>query len=389
MRILFVIPYYLPAYSYGGPLISVRHIGEELVKRGHQVTVATTDARDNHTRTDKLKERIKDVEVIRFRNLNNGLAKRFNLYTPFGFKRWISRNIQEFDIVFIHDFFTYLTFLTGRYCQKRRVPYIIHPHGTLCPRRIQSRFRLIKRLLILFLRGTLKNSKYIFVLTGKERKDVESIDISAAPKIKIVPNCINPDEILNLEKIDIKKHFQVPLKTKIIFYIGRIHYIKGIDISLKVLREIKGKIDFRFVIIGSDEGEKGKLMRLSQKYGLDKNIIFAGLMVGKERFRFMKSCDLFLFTSRSEGLPMSIIEAGALGLPQIISENCNVPEVERYKAGYVFSLNDIKGMSQKCVEILTNKELSRQLSKNGVAMVKSCFSRESIVEKICVRAGIS
>ena len=70
MKILQVIPYFVPAYSYGGPVKVCFDISKELVKRGHQVTVATTDTLDGDNRILKLEEEIDGINILRFKNFN-------------------------------------------------------------------------------------------------------------------------------------------------------------------------------------------------------------------------------------------------------------------------------------------------------------------------------
>jgi len=107
-KILYVIPYFAPAWSYGGPVKVSFDFAKELVKLGYSVTVVTTDVLDSKQRVKKLHEKIEGINVIRFKNINNKLAKNFNFYTPIGLVKWLKKNIQSFDIVHIHEFFRYL-----------------------------------------------------------------------------------------------------------------------------------------------------------------------------------------------------------------------------------------------------------------------------------------
>jgi glycosyltransferase involved in cell wall biosynthesis len=388
MNILFVIPYYVPAYAFGGPLVAARNLAESLVARGHRVTVATTDACDENERLHTLHETINGVEVVRFRNVSRRLVKRYNLYLPLGFTKWIACNTQNFDRVFLHDFYTVLTFTAGRYCLRHQVPFYIHPHGVLCEVKIASRFTMIKKLLIAFSRNMMRCADGIIALTHQEQKDIDAIVRKHPSQTRIVHNGVEPDTFQNVEKMDVRRVFRCPGHVKMIYYIGRLQHIKGIDVSLRVLGRIADTIDFRFLVIGPDEGEQTELLRLARRCGIEKKVVFAGMLTGNERFSLMKSCDLFLFTSRSEGQPMTVVESGALGVPQVLSENCNVPEVEAFAAGSVFPLADIDGMSKRIVEILSDESLSRTLSRNGIRMVRACFSHEKNVDRLCAIAGI-
>ncbi|MEM2240474.1 MAG: hypothetical protein QXL27_09300 [Candidatus Bathyarchaeia archaeon] len=70
MRILLVIPYFYPAEAFGGPVKVVFDVGKELVKRGHDVVVFTSDARDLENRLGVESDEVEEISVYYFRNLS-------------------------------------------------------------------------------------------------------------------------------------------------------------------------------------------------------------------------------------------------------------------------------------------------------------------------------
>ena len=84
MHILHLTPYYAPAYAFGGVTRSVEGMTRALARRGHRVTVLTTDALDQTSRTDAPSdEMLNGVHVLRVRNLSPFLRGRLNLSTPY------------------------------------------------------------------------------------------------------------------------------------------------------------------------------------------------------------------------------------------------------------------------------------------------------------------
>jgi glycosyltransferase involved in cell wall biosynthesis len=383
MKILQVIPYFVPAYGYGGPVKVCFDISKELVKRGHRVTVVTTDALDARKRVGKTRENINGIEVIRFRNLSNWLAKNRNGFFPLGFKKWLRKNISQYDVVHCHDFFTYQNLVVSQICAKKKIPFIIQPHGSLCSVRQKSRSFTAKKIFLkLFLPGLFKSSK-IIALTQKEKDDITRIDNSLKNKITILPNGLKLNKFKKVSKIDLWKKYNLPQENKIIGFIGRIQYIKGLDISLEILNKIKKEINFTFLIIGPDEGQKGNLQRQAKKLGIEENIIFTGMLKGKEKLQVIKSCNLFLFLSRSEGLPMTVLEIAALGVPQIISKNCNVPEIEEFNGGFEFRLKDKKEIARKILEIINSKkENYLKLKQGAIKMANIKFNLSKIINRL-------
>lgn len=381
MRILQIIPYFIPAYSYGGPVKVCFDLSKELVARGHKVTVSTTDTLDGKNRINSYKEKNNGIDIIRFKNISNYLAKNFNCYSPIGFYSWAKNNINNYDIVHCHDFFTYQNIITSYFCKKYNIPFIIQPHGTLSPIRQKARFKRVKYFFIKLFNSTLNNSKYIVALTKQERKEILTVDNNSSNKIKIIPNGLNIKEFENIKQVDLHKKYSIPNENKIIGYIGRIQYIKGLDISLEILSKLKNKINFTYLIIGPNEGEKEKLETLIKKLKLQKNVIFVGILSGAEKLETIKSCDIFLFTSRSEGLPMTILEIAALGVPQILSANCNVPEIAQFGAGKVFELSAANKLPSSIVNIINNTGKLNNMSTNAIALSRQKFN----LKIICTR----
>jgi len=382
MKILQIIPYFVPAYSYGGPVKVCFDISKELSKRGHAVTVTTTDTLDGKNRIRQLEEKIDGIIVIRFKNVSNWLAKNCNGYLPLGFYFWARKNIRNFDVVHCHDFFTLQNIVVTYFCKKYSVPFIIQPHGTLSPVQQNARFSLTKKIFLKIFHQVLKNSKNIIALTENEKEEIIQIDRKLEEKIKVIPNGIRLEEFENINKIDLHEKYNIPRENKIIGYIGRIQYIKGIDISLKILEKIKNSLNFTYLIIGPDEGEKEKLKKQIKELRLENNVIFAGILTGRKKLKIMKSCDIFLFTSRGEGLPMTILETAALGIPQILSRNCHIPEIEKYEAGFEISLEKKNSFIKKILLLLNNQNLQKKLSENSKNMISDNFDLKNICNKL-------
>ena len=104
LRILHVTPYYTDAWAYGGIPRLATSLVNGLARRGHQVTVCTTDARDNSTRLPSAaRSRTPEgVEVRIFRNVSNALAYRLQFFVPLGLDRYLRRHAKSFDVAHLH-----------------------------------------------------------------------------------------------------------------------------------------------------------------------------------------------------------------------------------------------------------------------------------------------
>ncbi len=121
MKILQICPYYAPAWAYGGPPRVMFSFAKGLVSRGHEVTVYTTDAYDENSRIGKSYDILEGVKIHYFRNVSNHLAykKRF---IPAGFRNFLKKHINDFDIVHISDTRAYLSLFAYLYSKKMEIP---------------------------------------------------------------------------------------------------------------------------------------------------------------------------------------------------------------------------------------------------------------------------
>jgi len=368
-KILYVIPYFVPAFSFGGSVKVTYDFAKELTRLGYDVTVATTDVLDSNSRNKKLSEKIDKINIVRFKNLSNKLARNLNFYTPIGFNKWLKQNIEKFDIVHIHELFTYQTIVAGSICRKKKKKYFLQPHGSLFLTARKSRFYLLKSFIIKKLAPLVTFSSAIIALNEKEKRNILKVYPLLEQKIKIVPNGLDMNEFKSIKKIDLYKQYCIPQKNKIIAFIGRIKFVKGLDISLKVLANLKDKLNFTFLIIGPDEGEKDNLEALAKTLNINDRVIFAGLMSGVKKLQTLKSADLSLLNSRSEGLPTTLLESAALGLPVVCSRESNLPELDFYHAGFI--VRNVKESADKIKQILTNDYLRKKLSCNALKLAGS------------------
>lgn len=367
-NILYVIPYFVPAWSYGGPVKVTYDFAKELINLGHHITVATTDVLDAKSRNKKLYEEIDGISVYRFKNINNKIARNFNFYTPIGLTRWLKQNIKNYDIVHIHEFFTYQSYFTCKICQHLDKPFVLQPHGSLSLVSIRSRYS-IKKFVIHKFTNLVESSNAIIALNEKERRDIINVYPQTKSKVIVAPNGIDLDEFKEIETIDLHQSYGIPKGNKIIGFLGRLHYKKGLDLSLKAMVRLKNKINFTFLIIGPDEGEKANLEEQAKQLGIQDRIVFAGLVSGRQKLETLKSTDISLLNSRSEGLPTTLLESAALGLPIICSRESNLPEVEKYEAGFI--VDNGQQAAQKIILVLQDDKLRKKLAQNALKLAGS------------------
>ena len=326
-KLLIIIPYFIPAYWYGWPIKVAYDHAIELQENWFSVTVVTTDALDDKKRNKILEEVIDWIKIYRFKNISNYLAKFHNIYLPLWMRIRLKKNIKNYDIVHIHDILNIPALLGSYYAKKNGINYFLHPHWTLSDTRIESRKSCIKKLFLKLFQPMLNNAKTIFALTKQEEKEIKKYTKNEG--IYILPNWIDLEEFENIKGIDLRKKYWLDSDTIIFSFIWRIQYIKWLDIAFKLLSEYdKINSNRRYLIIWPDEWEKDKLVKISEELWISDKIVWYWISTWKEKYSLLKASDVFLFTSRAEWFPMTILEALWCWLPVFISEGCNLPEVD-------------------------------------------------------------
>ncbi|MEO8398800.1 MAG: glycosyltransferase [Ignavibacteriaceae bacterium] len=152
----------------------------------------------------------------------------------------------------------------------------------------------------------------------------------------------------------------------------------GIDFLIKSFKKLKEKFPdhpLKLLIVGGGSQEK-KLKELVQVLKISADVVFTGLVNHKETPRYHNMLDIALFLSieKSESFGVSVIEASACEKPVIVSNIGGLPEVvENNVTGIVVEPKNIEQISQAIEKLIFNKELRKQLGKNGRERVKKLY----------------
>jgi glycosyltransferase involved in cell wall biosynthesis len=119
-------------------------------------------------------------------------------------------------------------------------------------------------------------------------------------------------------------------RDRVLLFLSRIHPKKGMDLLLEAWPEYSrsgaGR-RWRLVIAGWDEiGHEPELRAMASARGINDSVEFVGPLFGPRKDAALSAADAFILPSRSEGLPMAVLEAWAHAKPVLITRACNLPE---------------------------------------------------------------
>lgn len=378
MKILHVIANLAP--RYGGPSKACLEMARAQARPGNEVHIYTTNQDGDgelSVSTDCVVQR-------------NGVSIRyFPIQHPrfWGTSMPLARALKEIipgvDIVHIHSLYMFHTAVAALYCKKFQTPYVIRPHGTLDPY-IYKRHRFRKKIIeILFQNRVLRNASGIHYITEEEKTLAEGYS-HGTPGF-VVPIGLDIEEYANRPaKGKLFSRFPELNGKKIILFLGRINFKKGLDILVSAFAFVaRERDDVHLLIAGPDDNGYGtKVMEWLKKEGVNSKATFAGMLQGEEKLEALHYSTLFVLPSYSENFGIAVLEAMACGLPVIVSEKVNLwPSVVAAKAGLVAPC-DAEVFSRKILNILEDDDLARKMGTNGIALVRNDFSWCEIATKL-------
>src|SRR4030095_10027708 len=141
LRLLHVVPTYLPALRYGGPIRSVHALCRALAADGHDVHVFTTSV-DGPGDSDVALEQPVDLEGVKVTYFPSRRLRR--LYWSPPMRRALAASVGGFDVGHLHAVYLWPIWAAARAAHAHGVPYVISPRGMLVPELIRRKSRWVK-----------------------------------------------------------------------------------------------------------------------------------------------------------------------------------------------------------------------------------------------------
>jgi len=379
MRILQVVPFYYPAEAFGGPVPVVGHVSEELVRRGHEVIVYTTDTIDGSTRQKARYLEIRGVKVHYFRNLSNSLAWHRLFFTP-GLVSQLRKEIRVFDVIHLQDYRTFQNIVAHHYAQKNGIPYVLQAHGSVGAF-FQKGF--LKRTFdTIWGRRILRDASKAIAVTKIEAEQLKNVGVSE-DKIEIVPPGIDLSESENLpQRGEFRNRYGLNSSQRIVLYLARIHKIKGPDLLVKAFARLVGEAsDTQLVVVGPDDGYLPALKKLVNELEVEEKVLFTGPLFGEEKLEAYVDADVYVLPSSYEIFGLTVLEACACGTPVVVTEACGLADWIDQRAGFKVAHDEYR-LQEAIGVLLSNEEMRKQLGDRARKLVREQFSWHKTAQQI-------
>lgn len=281
----------------------------------------------------------KEAGIHNWNNIKVHVYKGFTNAYLFSWKLFKDLKKEEFDIVHVHGFTTFMPLVTS--LLKENTSRLIfqphyHPIGSTF---WFDKFRKVYDPII----GNfiINKSDKIICVSNYEKKELEKkYDIKG--KVRVLYNGIDTNMFKRVRPFKSRK--------KIILYVGRLEKYKNIQLIIEAMIFLK---DCHFFIIGGGP-YKNNLQRLIKKLNLDKNVKLLRNVKDKELRRWYKTCDIFITLSKVESFGLTVIESLAAGKPVIVNYETSLAELsDKFKEVIPVKIKDI-----------SIEELAKTIKKN-------------------------
>jgi glycosyltransferase involved in cell wall biosynthesis len=369
MKICTILTCYLPNQAYGGPVHAHTQSFRELIRRGHEVTVLTSNILDHRKNlsTRKWSERMGGVEVLRFPSIL--FARHFSGILSFQMLNWIRKHAGFFDVFHISYARELIPILATWTLLKLDCKVVIQTHGTLD--REDGIRRLIDRLIT---DKQLAGAHRVVVLQEKEELRIRKK--SSKIKTQIIPNGIDLDAEL--------PGWVGPFKERrTILFLARLHPRKNVSGFIRaagLLHETDPDLEFR--IVGPDGGDEDPARKLVKDLGLESSMAFIGSVTRARALMEMANASVYVLPSYDEPFATTIVEALAIGTPVVVTDSVqNLDILKRFDAAEI-SNHSPMGLAHSIQSLLENPELCLLRSENGKRLVREELDIRSTVDNL-------
>ena len=290
---------------------------------------------------------------------------------------------DDFDLIHAHDWLVGDAAIALKYTF--RLPVVATIHATE-----YGRYNGIHNVRQQYINDKEKHLAHeawrVIVCSQYMRQEIQRVLQAPANKIDVVYNGIRPEKKHhgdNFDRIEFRRRFAND-SEKIIYYVGRMTYEKGISVLLnaapQIIKLMGGGV--KFVIVGG--GNTNRLQHQARSLGIWQQCYFTGFMSDADLDKFQTVADCAVFPSLYEPFGIVALESFAARVPVVVSDTGGLPEVVKHNySGIVTYANNSNSLTWGILQVLKNPEFAQQLVENAYRSIAECFNWKDLAKQTC------
>lgn len=238
-----------------------------------------------------------------------------------------------------------------------------------------------RRKRMLFNRWMLRRRDHVVAVGEAVKQALIANEGLPAGRIEIVYNGIDTDRFTpsSDERVKVRHELGLNPDSLAIFQVARLDYLKDHPTAVRaVARVVKEVPDARLFLVGEGP-ERPAVEAEIDRVGARQQVIFLGLR--KDIPQLLRGADVFLLTSTSEGIPLTIIEAMATALPVVSTNVGGTGEVITEQTGLLAPSGDDAALAAALVRLANDSPLRRQMGDAGRRRAVETFSEAQMANR--------
>lgn len=317
MRVLHFLPVYLPAWQFGGPVLSVSRLCEGLVSRGVDIRVITTNAGLSTFPQQELgiPQNVNGVNVTYYPTDNNSAVIRSK-----ALEDSLNDHMLWADLLHLSSIWQPLGIPVQSAAYRHNIPVIQTLRGALGPYSWSRSFYKKIPYYLLKEMPYLQRVASIHCTTQQEASELKWLRLK--PPTALIPNPLDLSTSYLDDGLRLKWRLDhnISLSDPVFLIAGRLHHKKGLELLPAVLSSIKEQ-SWRLVIIGDDSDGTGRTFRKSlERLGLMGRCLWFDLLPSAELVGPLNAADWLLLPSRHENFGNICVEALSCGCGVVLSD---------------------------------------------------------------------
>jgi glycosyltransferase involved in cell wall biosynthesis len=341
---------------YGGPIRSVHALCAALVRRGHQVSVYTTNI-DGDDDLDVPLGTPVEMDGVLVHYFPVGAIRRL-CWSP-ALARQLRRTVKNFDLIHLHSVFLWPTYSAARAAHRARVPYIVSPRGMLVRDVIRAKSRFVKSAWIeLIERRSLFQAARVHVTAEIEEVEARALGLRL-PETFCVPNGVSwpvrHSTLVSGPFADIPRPYAL--------FLSRVNRKKGLD---RLIRAWKWVPQLALIVAGNDdEGILPELKALARSEGVADRLTFLGPVSDEHKWALYENAEMFVLPSYSENFGNVVAEAMAMACPVVITPDVGLAKLVREVGCGIITPGEPRILAQAITDLQKNDLQRRRLGALG------------------------
>lgn len=289
--------------------------------------------------------------------------------------RWLRQIIirEQIDIVHAHQY-TPLFYTVPAALLSRRKKVIYTEHGRFHPEYKSWKRSLLNPLLAI-------GVHHLVSISEATAQAMATYDNFPLHRIKVIHNGINCTVVqpnINLQAK--RRELGLSPTCRIIGTAARLNSIKNIPMMLRGLKLVLEKVPNTYLVIAGQGEEEQELKDLARELEIAEHVKFIGLRFDLPEI--YQLFDVFLLTSFSEGISVTLLESMNYGIPAVVTEVGGNKEVlVEGETGFLVAVDDDKLFVQRVCELLQNAKLAASLGEAARRRLGIEFSLQGMMDK--------